>query len=180
MSFDLLERGILGSQTLPGLFSSWERAEALLFQTSVQEFSCSFFPAWSAIIFSLFSPPTLLKYRVLQQQWETCWIIPLHFKNALELLGIVACDVGLFSFTWHCSVFYEPELEPDIIINSVSFGLLQYWLFCFTLTVGETLHFSSEIETHFVQYLERKGKIHFFYCRSTDGVFLVCVKVRCY
>lgn len=85
-------------------------------------------------------------------------MISLHFTNALELLDIVACDVDLFSFTWHCSVFYQPELESDIIINSVSFGLLQYWLSCFTLTVWETLHFSSEIETYFVQFLERKEK----------------------
>lgn len=127
--------------------------------------------------FLFFSPPTLLKYRVAQQQWKTCWIISLHFKNALELLGIIACDVGLFSFTCHCSVFYEPELESDIIINSVSSGLLQYWLSCFTLTVWETLHFSSGVETHFVQYLERKEKYTSFVAKAQC---FVCVEGRCY
>lgn len=63
---------------------------------------------------------------------------------------------------------------------SVSFGLLQFWLSCFSLTVWETLCFSSETETHFVQCLERKEKIHLFYCKGTNGFFLVYVKGRCY
>lgn len=91
--------------------------------------------------FLFFSPPTLLKYRVLQQQWETCWIISLHFKNALELLEQILLLVMLACSLSHGSVFYEPELESDIIINSLSFGLLQYWLSFFTLSLRDITFF---------------------------------------
>lgn len=163
----------MGSQTLHGLSSSRDHAEPLLLQTPGQEFSCSFFPSWSAIIFSLFfSPPTLLKYRVLQQQGKTCWIISLHFQNALELLGPV-CDVGLFSVTWHCSGFYEPELESDIIINSSSF-----W---FASILVLLLHSDSLRDIKFF-FRNRKPFCarHFSFIAKAQMGFLVYVKGRFY